>query len=208
MTAPNHFDTVAKEWDNNPRIIRMAAAFATLIRQHVPLTEDMRVLDFGCGTGQVGMRLCSSVKSMAMVDTSEGMLAVLRQKITNSAGRNMSLHQGNLFQADLEEDAFDLAYTLMTLHHVRDIDAVFTRFHRLLKRGGWLCIGDLEPEDGSFHGEDMEVHRGFDPQQLQRQLQNGGFEVLGTERMLVVEKPDQNGIDKSFPLFFLLARKS
>lgn len=207
MSSQNTFNALAEEWDNNPRILKMATAFADLIRKHVPLTNDMRALDFGCGTGQVGIRLHSFLHSIAMVDTSDGMLSVVKQKIDHHAIPNMHIHFGDLFQPGLEENRYDLAYTLMALHHVGELAPVFTRFQRLLKTGGYLCIGDLEPEDGSFHGEEMEVHRGFDPQELKKQLQKEGFEILRTERMLVVEKPDQNGVDKSFPLFFLLARK-
>ena len=54
---------------------------------------------------------------------------------------------------------------------------------------------------------DMDVHLGFDPTQLQVQLQDCGFAVRQACRMVVVEKPDKNDIDKAYPLFFLLVQK-
>lgn len=207
MTNHNAFDNMAKDWDNNPRIIKMACNFADHIKQHVPLTRQTRALDFGCGTGQVSMHLHSIVHSVAMVDTSEGMLDVLRHKLANSAIDNMHIYKGDLFQSSLAENSFDLAYTLMALHHVKQVLPVLHRFYKLLKPGGYLCIGDLEPEDGSFHGIDMDVHLGFDPTELQTQLKESGFSVEQACRMMVVEKPDESGIDKPYPLFFLLMQK-
>jgi len=207
MTKHNAFDNMARDWDNNPRIIKMACTFADHIKQHVPLSRQTRALDFGCGTGQVSMHLQPLVHSVAMVDTSSGMLDILRHKIELNGIDNMHIHSGDLFQSSLAENAFELAYTLMALHHVEQVLPALERFHQLLKPGGYLCIGDLEPEDGSFHGEEMDVHLGFDPTALQKQLENSGFAMRQTCRMMVMEKPDKNGIDKAYPLFFLLVQK-
>lgn len=207
MTTQNAFDGMAGDWDNNPRIIKMAATFAAHIKQQVPLANQTKALDFGCGTGQVSMHLHPMLHSVAMVDTSAGMLEVLRHKIAHNAIDNMLIHCGDLFQDTLAENSFDLAYTLMALHHVKQVPPVLDRFHQLLKPGGYLCIGDLEPEDGSFHGIDMDVHLGFDPTDLRKQLQERGFTVIQACRMMVVQKPDNKGTDKSYPLFFLLVQK-
>ena len=207
MTNHNAFDSMAKDWDNNPRIIKMACNFADHIKQYVPLSRQTRALDFGCGTGQVSMHLHPMVNSVTMVDTSEGMLEVLRQKLAKNVIDNMHIHCGDLFQTTLAEHSFDLAYTLMALHHVKQVLPVLERFYQLLKPGGYLCIGDLEPEDGSFHGEEMDVRLGFNPTVLQKQLEDSGFTMRQACRMMVVEKPDKNGIDKAYPLFFLLVQK-
>jgi STE24 endopeptidase len=207
VTNRNMFDELADDWDDNPRIAEMASAFVSHIRQYVPLSENTRALDFGCGTGGVGMRLSLEVHSIAMIDNSQGMLSVLDRKITRAGISNLHLRQGDLFQPGLEVGGYDLAYTLMAMHHVKEIYPLLDRFHGLLKQGGYLCIGDLEPEDGSFHGEGMKVHRGFAPQQLESQLRDIGFTRIRTGRMLVVEKPAQDGKHKRFPLFFLVARK-
>lgn len=207
MTDRKLFDDMAADWDDNPRITEMAATFAAHIRQQVPLTDQARALDFGCGTGQVSIRLYPAVRSIAMVDTSEGMLKVLRKKIDRTGVRNMHVFEGDLFQEGLEEKNYDLAYTLMALHHIKEVPPTLSRFYDLLSSGGYLCIGDLEPEDGSFHGEDMEVHCGFSPCELQKQVESCGFINVRTCRMLVVEKPTQTGKNKQFPLFFLIAQK-
>ena len=101
MTTQNPFDGMAWAWDNNPRIIKMAATFAAHIKQHIPLTDCNKALDFGCGTGQVSMHLHTMIGSVAMVDTSTGMLDVLRHKIVQNSIDNMHIHCGDLFQSSL-----------------------------------------------------------------------------------------------------------
>lgn len=207
MTTPDMFDKLADNWDDNPRMIERSSTFVTHIRRNVPLSKHVRALDFGCGTGQVGIRLSPEVRSIAMVDNSEGMLTVLRKKIARAGINNLRIHYGDLFNQDLETQGYDLAYSLMAIHHAKEISALLLRFHELLKPGGYLCIGDLEPEDGSFHGEDMDVHHGFAPYELEKQLSSIGFSHIRHVRMLTMERPLQNGKNRKFPVFFLVAQK-
>jgi ubiquinone/menaquinone biosynthesis C-methylase UbiE len=208
MKSPNMFDVKAAEWDSNPRITAMAEAFFAQLKQHVPLTPGTRALDFGCGTGQVGMRLGPLVGSVAMVDTSEGMLQVLRGKMDRDGITNLVIHQGDLFQEDLEKDGYDLGCCLMALHHVKNVPALLNRFGQLLAPGGLLCIADLEPEDGSFHGEELDVHHGFEPGALGRVLEESGFSVKLIKRLLELKKTDGTGTNRCYPIFFLEAQKT
>jgi len=207
METPDFFDQKAVGWDENPRIALMATTVVEHLANQFPFAPDTRALELGCGTGQVGLRLASRLHSIAMVDTSGGMLAVLQEKMSRSGIGNLRLYKGDLFQRGLKQGEFDLAYTLMALHHIGEIQPLLCRFFDLLRPGGYLCIGDLEPEDGSFHGEDMKVHRGFDPRLLAGTLREVGFAIAGSKRMMELEKPDQRGMVRAYPLFFLAAQK-
>ena len=50
MTEPTHFDTGAREWDQRPTSLQLAAVPPRLLAQ-VPFAATDRVLDFGAGTG-------------------------------------------------------------------------------------------------------------------------------------------------------------
>jgi 2-polyprenyl-3-methyl-5-hydroxy-6-metoxy-1,4-benzoquinol methylase len=73
---------------------------------------------------------------------------------------------------DLENEElsekFDVIYTLMTLHHIKDIEKVIKKFSSMLKKNGILFIGDLEKEEGDFHKQENnhDVHFGFDEQYM------------------------------------------
>ncbi len=207
MTA-NFFDEKAREWDQRPRDLEMASIFADRIRQQVPLSTTMDLLEFGCGTGQVSLLLSPSVRRIHLVDTSPGMLKVLQEKIRDRDITNMELLCGEIFDLPLPEGRFDLIYTLMALHHVPTISPLLLHFKRLLKKGGRLCIGDLEPEDGLFHEAVIEVHHGFAIPELSLLVEQSGFSVTAADRMYLLRKPDRNGQLRDYPLFFLAARKN
>lgn len=207
MTDVKDFDALATGWDANPRIRETARVFVSHILQHVPLPPRAEALEFGCGTGQAGLQLASLLHRIAMVDASEGMLTVLRQKIDHAAIRNLHIHCGDFLRMDFGLRQFDLIYSLMAMHHVQDIPAILAHTFALLKPGGFFCVGDLEPENGSFHGGSMDVQRGFDPRLLGNQLRSCGFADVYAKRMMVIEKADARGIPKTYPLFFMMAQK-
>lgn len=204
----NFFDEKAREWDQRPRGLEMASVFADRIRQRVPLSATMELLEFGCGTGLVSLQLSPSVRRIHLVDTSPGMLEVLEEKITDRGIVNMELHCGDILDLPLSEEQFDLIYSLMALHHVPAVKPLLERFRRLLKVGGRLCIGDLEPEDGLFHDAGIEVHHGFAIPELSRLVEESGFAVTAADRMYLLRKTDRNGQLRDYPLFFLTAQKT
>lgn len=206
MTA-NFFDEKAREWDQRPRGLEMASIFADRIRQQVPLSTTMDLLEFGCGTGQVSLLLSPSVRRIHLVDTSPGMLEVLQEKIRDRGITNMELHCGDIPDLPLSEGQFDLIYSLMALHHVPAVKPLLEHFRRLLKTGGRLCIGDLEPEDGLFHDAGIPVHPGFSVPALSRLVEESGFAVTAAHRMYLLRKTDRNGQLRDYPLFFLAAEK-
>lgn len=207
MTAGSSFDAKAREWDRNPRIHETAGAFIREIREHVPLSGGMELLELGCGTGVVSMSLHDAVHRVTLVDSSRGMIEVLEGKIRQAGIRNMAPRCGDLATIDLDPWGFDLAYTLMALHHVPDVAGTLVRLARLLRPEGTLCVGDLEPEDGSFHSGDPELHRGFEASWMRRTVEAAGFRVVHLHRMHVLKKPVAGGEVRDFPLFFLAARR-
>ena len=52
MTA--YFDTAAITWDTKQQRVAQAKAIAKIIEQTIPLTQDIKALEFGCGTGLLG----------------------------------------------------------------------------------------------------------------------------------------------------------
>jgi 2-polyprenyl-3-methyl-5-hydroxy-6-metoxy-1,4-benzoquinol methylase len=72
------------------------------------------------------------------------------------------------------------------LHHIRDIDAIFRKFYPLLTPGGILAIADLYQEDGSFHDGDMNVHRGFDPENLTSIFLQQGFHDIQIDPCFII----------------------
>jgi ubiquinone/menaquinone biosynthesis C-methylase UbiE len=103
MNDANSFDERALEWDKHPLIVELSVIFAEEIKKNISLSSDMDLLEFGCGTGQVSMNLYPSARTFKMIDTSPGMLSVLRQKIKQNNITNMELFCEDIFNLKFEK---------------------------------------------------------------------------------------------------------
>jgi len=202
------FDKEAKDWDNDPKKIERATVFAKEINDFIKSDKTLNALEFGCGTGALSFQLKDSFKTITLVDSSEGMIKVLEEKIVKEGVENFKpLHIGSL-ESDLKANEYDVIYTLMTLHHIPDVNNIAKVFNSILKRGGYLCIGDLVQEDGSFHSEhdNFDGHNGFDRNELSDILLNNGFSVEYYKVCFEIVKTIDDK-DKIYPLFLMISRK-
>lgn len=207
------FAARASQWDANPIRAALGQAFHQQVRRTVAehFTEGLAgrsVLDFGCGTGVQGLHLAADTSTrLLFVDTSPAMLEVLRGKLAETQ-IDALVHEGALDA--LPAASVDLAVSLMALHHITDTHGALRSLRRLLKPGGLLLLGDLLPEDGSFHGtaagDPRAEHNGFDPETLRADCESLGFEVQRLLPFHLVRKPDATGTPREYPLFFLAAR--
>src|SRR5690242_14827886 len=123
-----NFDDRAKDWDSDPDKVERARAVADAIRQAIPLSNEMKALEYGCGTGLLSFALQSDLGQITLADTSQGMLDVLREKIANAGVTNMHPVRLDLTSDPLPAERYDLIYSLMVLHHVHDFKGVLVRF--------------------------------------------------------------------------------
>ncbi|MBE2295345.1 MAG: class I SAM-dependent methyltransferase [Phycisphaerales bacterium] len=201
------FDTRAKQWDNDPIKWERAAAVAAAIRNRVQLSPDLRAMEYGCGTGLLSFALCRELGAITLADSSTGMLAVLQEKITASGMNHLQPLHLDLAVDPLPTERYDLIYTLMTLHHVSDVERILRDFHALLRPKGALCIADLDQEDGSFHGASFDGHPGFEREALREQLVRAGFDSVHFETCYLMRKPQGDRI-REYPIFLAVATRA
>jgi 2-polyprenyl-3-methyl-5-hydroxy-6-metoxy-1,4-benzoquinol methylase len=167
----------------------------------------MIALDYGCGTGLLSFPLKDELGAILMADSSAGMLEVVAEKIAAQGVTNMTPVKLDLLADPLPTQRFDLIVTSMTLHHVPDTDAILAVFHELLNPGGYLCIADLDREDGSFHGIEVDVHHGFDREELHRNTAQAGFADVQFQTVFSIAK-EQAGGTRDYPVFLMIARRA
>lgn len=202
------FDREAAQWDTNPGRVKLANDVAdAIIRESAPAL-DMDVLDFGCGTGLVTLRLQPLVRTILGVDSSQGMLGVLEGKIRTLGIANARTRFVDFEKGGRIEGKFHLLVSSMTLHHVPDTARLFKQWYGLLLLGGLLCFADLDAEDGSFHGDNTGVfHHGFDRDHLKTLLVSAGFhDVRDTTATTMIRDVEAKG-KKEFPVFLIVAKK-
>jgi 2-polyprenyl-3-methyl-5-hydroxy-6-metoxy-1,4-benzoquinol methylase len=201
-----HFDSKARQWDDNPVFRERGLMIAEAIRASVPLHRQMSALDYGCGTGLLSFPLRNELGSILMADSSGAMLEVVNEKITAQGVRNMSTMKIDLHSDPHPAQRFDLIITSMTLHHVPDTDHILQVFHGLLNPGGYLCVADLDQEDGSFHGPEVDLHHGFDRAELSRRASQAGFTDLQFQTIFSIGKQFESW-SRDYPVFLMSARR-
>ncbi|TRW46619.1 class I SAM-dependent DNA methyltransferase [Georgenia yuyongxinii] len=170
-----HFDATAADWDRDEQKVARAREVARAVAAAVPLTSRTRVLDYGAGTGLVTQALAGRIGPATLADSSHGMRDVIRDKITTGALPDVRLWDLDLEAQPPPDERFDLIVTSLVLHHIKALERVLSRFTQLLAPGGYLCIADLDREDGTFHPHDFDGHHGFDRAELTTQLKDAGL---------------------------------
>jgi SAM-dependent methyltransferase len=190
------FDKRAASWDQDPLHARRNDAVASAIAARVPLGGKVDALEFGCGTGELTLRLAPALGRVFATDASAGMVEQLERKLAEGGFPNISARRLDLLVAPPLDRRFDLIYSAMTLHHIEDVPCLFGHLATLLTPAGHLALADLCAEDGSFHGGVEVPHRGFAEEELAAFAAPAGLELGSYEEVFVVEK---NGRD--YPVF-------
>jgi len=203
----SEFDAKARDWDKNQRYIDRSVAVAKLIRQLIPLQKRMHAMEYGSGTALLSFALKDEFEEIILMDNSREMTAVTKEKIAAQQILTMKPLFFDLEHHDYS-GKFDIIYNQMVMHHVNNIDSMFSKFYGLLNPGGYLAIADLYEEDGSFHGEGFNGHLGFDPEQLSGMLKAIGYIDIKHQQCYSIDKTDESGKISEYPIFLLIATKS
>lgn len=99
--------------------------------------RDALVLDAGCGMGRHAVQIAPHVRALVAVDFS---LAIDQAARNTSPHGNVDCVQADLTALPLRDAAFDYAYSLGVLHHIRDTEGTLRRLVAKVKPGGRVRI--------------------------------------------------------------------
>ena len=202
------FDGKAATWDEDPFKVNLANEVADAMIKELHPAPDMDVLDYGCGSGLVTLRLQPLVKSITGMDSSKKMLEVLRAKVEKRGLSNVHTQFIDLEQGAKVDARFHIIVTSMTLHHVGEPAFLFDQLYSLLLPGGQIAIADLDKEDGSFHHDNAGVlHFGFERSYLKDMLGKAGFREMRDTTAATITRtvPEKGPLD--FTVFMITGRK-
>ncbi|KAL3432930.1 S-adenosyl-L-methionine-dependent methyltransferase [Aspergillus tetrazonus] len=184
------FNDEAAEWDKNPSVQEATRlAFDTLKPIIETLSEQkqstsgtgLEVLEVGCGTGLLTLRVAPLVHEIVAVDPAHGMIDALKAKISRNkedepvdaqqsnkeSGSNVvpicrlledpedpALPPQNADNLDGPRRKFDLILSHLVMHHVPDLKSFLSTLRGCLTPGGRVALTDFEdfgPEAIKFH---------------------------------------------------------
>ena len=152
-----------------------------------------RILDLGCGDGQLTQRIAATGASVAGVDASPEMAAAARS-------RGIVVDLGVAESLPYASGSFDAVFSNAALHWVRDQDAMLAEVARVLRRGGRFVAemgghGNIAAirvalsavmERHGFGGREENVNYYPTPDAYTRRLERHGFRV---EQMTLIPRP-------------------
>ncbi|MGP8308472.1 class I SAM-dependent DNA methyltransferase [Vibrio sp. YIC-376] len=160
------WDGLAKNWESNPATKQFAQSVFEQLQQLTQL-DGIKVLDFGCGTGQLSQLLSPIVKDIVALDASEEMIEELDKKeLINVEPVVDTLSRGLVAQHPAFRGQFDLVVASSVLAFVDDIDTALNISQSLLNHGGYFVhfdfVSDVAQEGVTLaKSEDALIAAGF-----------------------------------------------
>lgn len=174
MGNTDKFEMIASSYDT-PERINIAKVTSDAIREFLIDSKNKSAIDFGCGTGLVGMNLLEDFSMVTFLDTSQNMIHQLNQKISNLKLKNAKTL---LFDFEKEEQLdirADYIFMAQVLLHINDIELILTRLFKILNDEGHLIIVDFVENDKVI--SDI-VHPGFDVTKLSDRMSTIGYREI------------------------------
>src|SRR5262249_9835971 len=119
------------------------SVFARLVDEAIP--GDARIVDVGCGTGQMCLYLARAERRVIGADLARPALV-----LGAAAAQRFGLDRVMFVETDLQRPglaagAFDVVYSSGVLHHTPNPRASFARLAQLARRGGTILLGVSNP---------------------------------------------------------------
>lgn len=182
------------------------------------------VLEIGCGTGVLSFMVAPHARSLTAIDTSSGMIDVLKKKLgDHSDVRN--IHPVCALLEDPNDPIlhvpgggdkppqFDLILCHLTLHHIPLLPSFFKLLYALLKPGGQVALTDYEdfgPKAIYFHPEakrsDVERH-GLKKEEMETVMKEADFDEINIVTAFSTEKQVEGGETMHFPFLLCLGKR-
>lgn len=171
MGNTDKFEMIANIYDT-PERIQIAKVSSEAIREYVVDAKTKNAIDFGCGTGLVGMNLLNEFNSMLFLDTSQNMINQINQKITDLTIQNVNTLCFDFEKETLSDLHADYIFMVQVLLHIHDVEFVLSRLFDVLNEGGHLLIVDFNKNENIV--SDL-VHNGFNQDELTDMMTKIGY---------------------------------
>ncbi|MCR6105866.1 class I SAM-dependent methyltransferase [Salipaludibacillus agaradhaerens] len=174
MGNTDKFEMIANTYDTPDRM-KIAEVSSDAIRQYLVDAKSKKAIDFGCGTGLVGMNLLNEFDSLLFLDTSPNMINQIKQKITDVTSQNADTLCFDIEKENLSGVHADYVFMAQVLLHIEDVELVLSRLFHVINEGGHLLIVDFNKNVNIV--SDM-VHNGFNPEELTDIMTKIGYQGI------------------------------
>ena len=142
------FDNIAHSYDKlNHRLSwNIDKAWRKMALNRLKPFKPQHILDVATGTGDFAIQAATMLnpKQVVGADISEGMMNIGRQKVENlGLSDTISFSKEDCMNLSFPEASFDAVIAAFGIRNFQNLDKGLEEMHRVLKKGGHLCILEL-----------------------------------------------------------------
>ena len=108
---------------------------------HRAISGDARIVDVGCGTGQMCLYLARADRVVVGADLTRASLRLGTAAAQRFGLRHVQFVETDLRDPGLKPEAFDVVFSSGVLHHTPDPRQSFVRMAKLARPGGMIVLG-------------------------------------------------------------------
>ncbi|MEA3336348.1 MAG: class I SAM-dependent methyltransferase [Chloroflexota bacterium] len=162
---------VVLEEDDHWWFASRTRAILNYLDRYVGPGQDKRILDVGCGAGNMAHHLAHYGRVTGL-DLNPKPLKVAQE-------RGLEVRQGSADDLPFDDNSFDLITLLDTVEHVPNEHGVFSECYRVLKPGGKLLVTVPALMWLWSQNDVINAHqRRYTQSELNKKLEHHGFKVL------------------------------
>ena len=196
MMTNNEWDDYAEEWDSNASTAEYADNAFRELTQAVKL-DDLRVFDFGCGTGLLAERLSPHVDKVVALDGARKMIEQLKFKALPNVFPIADFLTTDLIKNNALMNAkFDLVTASSVCAFLPDYEATLLLLKSLLVSGGIYVQWD-------WFSTDESSEMGFTERKVSQSLNDAGFINISLTQPFTIE--NSNG---KMPVLMVVGKSS
>ena len=128
------------------------------------LRPGLRLLDFGCGPGNISVGLAKAIDPGELhgIDMEESQIELARSVVAAGGRDNATFHVGDITDMPFEDGYFDVAHCHNVLMHIPDTGAALAEVKRVLKPGGILASREMISASSFTHPDFGVIRKAWD----------------------------------------------
>ena len=186
------YGTMKQWWNTNPEQYddihhgnlpeEDMALWEHYLETHIGADRQQQILDVGCGTGFLTIKIASLGYDCRGVDLSSGMMEIAQKK-AEKQGLDIVFFEGNLVDLQIEDSSVDAITNRSVLWTLFEPEKAFQEWYRVLKpEGKLLCFCSIGMDTSHNHYE-QEVEdrlklKGAPVSTLCLHLEQAGFTMI------------------------------
>ena len=147
-----------------------------LVERFAPKRDQGRLIDLGCGPGDICIRLALALPGWTIegADAGANMLATARRGVDAlGLGDRIRFLLARLPDADLPRHAYDCVVSNSLLHHLPNPGVLWQTIRDLAVPGAWVQVMDLDRPESARDAQNLvEQYAAGEPEVLRRDFAN------------------------------------